>query len=118
MIYVLRLFEVDAAECAAFTSAFAPGGLWHEIAATISGHVHTQLMQQHGKQYAFLTLEFWQSEEHYRRSRESLLVRALLEWLRSTTREHHCIGVFHFPARGLDEAGGAMAEFGCNKQVA
>jgi hypothetical protein len=71
MIYVLRLFEVDAVECAAFTSAFDPGGLWLEIAGPLSGHLFTHLLRHEGKRLIFLAVEFWASEEHFARSRES-----------------------------------------------
>ncbi len=89
MIYVLHLFEVDAAECAAFTSAFDPGCFWLKIVSTILGH-------QQGKPNIFLGIEFWVSEEHFLRSRDSVRVHSLDHWIRSATVADFNLGIFQF----------------------
>lgn len=100
MIYVLRLFHVDAAERAAFTSAFDQGGFWLKIASTIPGHLFTHLLKQQGKPNFFLAIEFWVSEEHLERSRDSVRVQTLDRWIRSATRAQFNLGIFQF--RSLD----------------
>lgn len=100
MIYVLHLFEADAAKCAAFTSAFDQGGFWLKIASTIPGHLFTHLLKQQGKPNIFLAIEFWVSEAHFARARDSVQVQALDRWIGSATIAHFNLGIFQF--RGLD----------------
>ena len=113
MIYVLHLFEADAAKCAAFTSAFDQGGFWLKIASTIPGHLFTHLLKQQGKPNIFLAIEFWVSEAHFARSRDSVQVQALDRWIGLATIAHLNVGIFQF--RGLNtnphcQPAGAAAE--------
>lgn len=108
MTYVLRLFEVNAVQRAAFTSAFDYGGLWQEIASTLPGHLFTHLLKHAGIPDLYLAIEFWDTEEHFASAHESAQVLALHQWLRSSTRAHYSFGAFHF--RSHDD--------GCSGQAA
>lgn len=96
MIYALRLFEVDVAKCADFTSAFDYGGLWQEIAGTLPGHLFTHLLRHEGNRNIYLAIEFWESETHFMRSRKSVQVIALSRWIQSSARAYFNLGTFRF----------------------
>lgn len=96
MIYALRLFEVDAAKCVAFTSAFDQGGLWYETAAKLPGHLFTQLLRHEGKRQIYLAFEFWDTEELFLLSRKSVSAIALHYWAQSAARYCLNLGTFHF----------------------
>lgn len=110
MIYVLHLIGLAPEDSAAWPVVFdAPGGLWPILAGTLTGHVHTQLMQQSGNRNSYLILEFWESEVAYFRAQESPQAQAFHQWLLRSTRSYQKIGVFRFlrdgksPCRRLHE---------------
>lgn len=109
MIYVLRLFEVDAAERTAFTSAFDYGGLWQEIAGTIPGYLFTHLLRHENSHRTYLAIEFWDTEEHFAHSRKSLQVLALRRWIQFSTRAHFSLGAFCFTSYDGTTASGQNA---------
>jgi hypothetical protein len=64
MVYVIRQYEVDAANFSAFTAAFAEDAPWQRLSFQRDGHLHTGLLVRSTLQPSFLSLAIWQSEQH------------------------------------------------------
>ena len=96
MICVLRMYEVNAVDAAAFTAAFDEDGPWRRLSGRLRGYVHTDLLVRSTFPTVLLLLEFWQSEQDYEIAERNAEVRGFLRSLRNQAVSHQNLGVFCF----------------------
>ena len=96
MIFVLRLYEVNAVDVPAFTATFDEDGPWRRLSGRLRGYIHTDLLVRSTFTTVLLLLEFWQSEQHYAIAERDTEVREFLRSLRNMAVSHRSLGVFCF----------------------
>lgn len=96
MIYVIRLYEVHAADVAAFTAAFDEDGPWQRLSGRLSGHLHTGLLVRSTLPPVFLSLAIWQSEQHYLAAEDTAEFRNFNHSLRFLAASYQSTGMFHY----------------------
>jgi hypothetical protein len=96
VIFVLRLYEVNAVDAPAFTAAFDEDGTWRRLSGRLRGYIHTDLLVRSTFPTVLLLLEFWQSEQHYAIAERNTEVREFLRSLRNMAVSHQSLGVFCF----------------------
>jgi hypothetical protein len=96
VIFVLRLYEVNAVDAHAFTAAFDEDGPWRRLSGRLRGYIHTDLLVRSTFPTVLLLLEFWQSEQHYAIAERNAEVREFLRSLRNLAVSHQSLGVFYF----------------------
>ena len=106
MIYVVHLYECTPKHSSLFTSAFDHDGPLAEIGKYLPGHVHTQLRPHSSRPHTYLAIEFWLTEDDYRRASPSVAFRVREEWLKTITDAHTHLGIFLPRAEGSRTAKG------------
>lgn len=100
MIYTFRLFDVCTTDIPAFTAAFEDGP-WRRLSVRLSGHLHTGLLVQSklASVSRFLSLEIWQSEQHYLAAQATANFQDFHRSLRLLAVSHQRVGTFsyHYP---------------------
>ncbi len=96
MIYVIRLYEVHAADVPAFTAAFDEDGPWQRLSGRLSGHLHTGLLVRSTLPPVFLSLAIWQSEQHYLAAEDTVEFRNFNHSLRFLAASYQSTGMFHY----------------------
>jgi hypothetical protein len=94
MVYVVHLYECDPKHSSLFASSFDHDGLFAEIEKDLTGHLHTQLRRHSFHPHTCLAIEFWLTEDDYRRARRSVAFRAREEWLKTITVAQVYLGIF------------------------
>lgn len=100
MIHVVRFYVVAPEKVSAFISMFRDGGIYRELTRHLQpGLIAIDLLRSLEFKTAFVTQEFWLSEEAYRAAQvapaQSVLVRLLLKMTTSCLD----LGSFVFPPR-------------------
>ena len=96
MIFVVRLYEVNAVDARAFTASFDEDGPWRRLSGRLRGYIHTDLLVRFTFPTVLLLLEFWQSEQDYEIAERSAEVRGFQRSLRNLAVSHQSLGVFCF----------------------
>jgi hypothetical protein len=98
MIYVIRLYEVQATDVPTFTAAFDDGP-WQRLSSRLNGHLHTGLLVRSTLPPVFLSLAIWQSEEQYLAAEDTAEFRNVDHSLRLLAASYQSKGMFHYRCR-------------------
>jgi heme-degrading monooxygenase HmoA len=100
MIHAVRFYLVAPEKVSAFTSMFRDGGLYRELTRHLQpGLIAIDLLRSNELQTAYLTLEFWLSEDAYRSAQKAPAQSVLIKLLRNMTISCRDLGLFTFPPR-------------------
>jgi len=99
MIYAIRLYEIETGNIPVFTALFAEGGDWYKLSSKLDGHIHTDLLHRATFPLAFLSIEFWISEQCHDRAQKSPELREFTCSLQHVRATQWSLGVFSFPRR-------------------
>jgi heme-degrading monooxygenase HmoA len=66
-------FRVQEARNAEFVQKYGPEGAWARFFRGSTGYIRTELVRDVAVDFRYLTLDYWQSEEEFKRFREQNL---------------------------------------------
>jgi heme-degrading monooxygenase HmoA len=89
-------FRVAAGKEAEFIEKYGPEGIWARFFREGQGYIGTELVQDVADPGRFLTLDYWQSEEDFKRFREQSLAEyeRLDEQFEGLTKTETRLGAF------------------------
>jgi heme-degrading monooxygenase HmoA len=89
-------FRVAAGKEAEFIEKYGPEGIWASFFREGRGYIRTELVQDVADPGRFLTLDYWRSEENFKRFREQNLAEyeRLDEQFEGLTKTETRLGVF------------------------
>ena len=89
-------FRVAAGKEAEFIEKYGPEGIWARFFREGQGYIRTELVRDVTDPARFLTLDYWQSEEDFKRFREQNLAEyeRLDEQFEGLTKTETRLGVF------------------------
>lgn len=100
MIHVIRFYVVAPEKVSAFTSMFGDSGLYRELTRHLQpGLIAIDLLRSLEFKTAFISQEFWLSEEAYRAAQIAPAQSVLVKLLRNMTMSCLDLGPFVFPPR-------------------
>ena len=89
-------FRVAADKEAGFVEKYGPEGIWARLFRNGQGYIRTELVRDVTDAARFLTLDYWQSEEDFKRFREQNLAEyeRLDEQFEGLTKTETRLGAF------------------------
>jgi heme-degrading monooxygenase HmoA len=66
-------FRVRQEQAAEFIQKYGPEGAWARFFRGSAGYIKTELVRDVASDFRFLTLDYWQTEEEFKRFREQNL---------------------------------------------
>jgi heme-degrading monooxygenase HmoA len=66
-------FQIRQAREAEFVQKYGPAGAWARFFRSSAGYIRTELVRDVAVDFRYLTLDYWQSEEEFKRFREQNL---------------------------------------------
>lgn len=96
MIYVIRLYEVHAANIPAFTAAFEEDAPWQRLSYRLDGHLHTGLLVRSTLPASFLSLAIWQAEEQFLAAENTVEFLNFNRSLRILSASYQSVGIFRY----------------------
>ena len=102
MIDSIRIYHVKPSRMTEFVAAFRKGGMWHELARSLPGFVATDLLESRELPQAFLSIDFWETEDACMRAQDSHQARVLAQLLSDVTISTVNLGIFAFPREAIE----------------
>lgn len=79
-----------------FVQKYGPEGAWARFFRSSAGYIRTELVRDVAVDFRYLTLDYWQSEEEFKRFREQNLAEyeRLDKEFEGLTESEACLGAF------------------------
>ena len=95
IVWEFRVRQVREAE---FIQKYGPEGAWARFFRSSAGYIRTELVRDVAVDFRYLTLDYWQSEEEFKRFREQNLAEyeRLDKEFEGLTEQETRLGAFWF----------------------